>query len=106
MTRCSVSYCTNTYKNSRYKKLKFYRFPRNKHVQMKWIEACKPLKNFNIKNARVCSVHFTKSDKEVELKYRLLKIDTPVHRRNLRKDAVPSLLIDAPSGPTTTEGRL
>ncbi|XP_055375293.1 uncharacterized protein LOC129608018 isoform X2 [Condylostylus longicornis] len=61
-------------------------FPKDKKILEKWIIACNRSDKFSIKNARVCSDHFTEDD------WRLQDIlmNIPKGNRKLKKDAIPS----------------
>ncbi|XP_014277738.1 uncharacterized protein [Halyomorpha halys] len=88
---CGVAVCRNTSVNARKRGLviHFFRFPQDPDVNKEWIVKCsRGDRNFNPKNARVCSDHFTLNDYKDSLKAQLLG-ETPIR---LKKNAVPTLL--------------
>lgn len=90
--RCAVFGCNvdNKCKKSFTPGTRFFPFPKDKDkLQAVWKHVCKREDKFNIKNARVCSKHFSDDDYERNLKHELLGY-TPKNYRTLKKNAVPS----------------
>ena len=61
---CCVAICGN-YHRKTYKTnpaIIYHRFPTDKTLQKIWLNRTKRADSFNIKNARVCSIHFKESD--------------------------------------------
>ena len=52
MPGCSVKFCTNWNGNTKSTDIRFFRFPKDKQIISKWIEACND-PNLNITNGRV-----------------------------------------------------
>lgn len=65
----------------------FHRFPRDKEVRLKWINACNRLDALNPDTGRVCSEHFKESDYVRYLKNELLNLPL---KRILKADAGPT----------------
>lgn len=92
MSNCSVATCKNYSKITRGTDIKYFRFPSNKHLAKQWIAACGRKGPINLKNARICSLHFVNSCFEVPLQQKMLGY-TPINSRHLKPDAVPTLNI-------------
>ena len=85
---CSIFSCSN---NSRQKGICLHRFPNDPNVSKVWINVCKRKDFINVKDARICSVHFKTEDYERNFQHELLP---QLYKRNchrLKKTAVPSL---------------
>lgn len=83
---CSVVGC-NTW--DRPKDVVYHRFPKEKRARKEWVVLCGN-KRVNFLTARICSIHFEKTDYERNLKYEMLNLPVPRRLRNLKKDAIPS----------------
>ncbi|XP_003426107.5 uncharacterized protein LOC100678215 [Nasonia vitripennis] len=59
MVSCKIKGCKNRSDKKGQPKLHFFSFPKDPETASKWIEVCKH--SVNIKNSRVCSVHFQPS---------------------------------------------
>ena len=66
---CAIFGCSN---HTRNKEISFFRFPKDKEICKVWINHCKGKDFINLKNARICSVHFLPEDYERDLKHKLL----------------------------------
>ncbi|KAF8770762.1 hypothetical protein HNY73_018252 [Argiope bruennichi] len=66
----------------------YHRFPQNRALSKIWEERCKKKYEFNVKNAVICSEHFTERDYERDLKNELLGLPL---KKLLKKDAIPTL---------------
>ncbi|GBN36193.1 hypothetical protein AVEN_241703-1 [Araneus ventricosus] len=66
----------------------YHRFPQNRALNKIWEERCKRKYEFNVKNAVICSEHFTEDDYERDLRNELLGLPL---KKLLKKDAVPTL---------------
>ncbi|XP_071630366.1 uncharacterized protein [Temnothorax longispinosus] len=60
MPMCSVSGCKNKSENAKEKNIQFFSYPKDEETALKWMQAANKNK-VNLKNARICSVHFTPS---------------------------------------------
>ncbi|XP_071653522.1 uncharacterized protein [Temnothorax longispinosus] len=60
MPMCSVSGCKNRSENAKEKNIQFFSYPKDEETALKWMQAANKNK-VNLKNARICSVHFTPS---------------------------------------------
>ncbi|XP_071575761.1 uncharacterized protein [Temnothorax nylanderi] len=60
MPTCSVTTCKNRSENAKERNIQFFSFPKNEETVLKWMQAANKNK-VNLKNARICSVHFTPS---------------------------------------------
>ena len=90
MVICAVYGCSNSYKNNvEGKTISFYRFSKDPEFSKKWVSACRRKDYFNIKNARICSIHFQPHDYARSLKYKLLHY-CPTNGRKLKEDAIPT----------------
>ena len=101
MATCSVDGCRSSQRLKENQNVKFHHFPKDKEVQEKWIELCNRKTPVNIKNARVCSLHFEPSAYKRQLMYELLNQPVPARRCVLRDDAVPTLNIPTLKGKRT-----
>ena len=90
-SNCSVYGCSNTWLKTKCSNTKYFRFPKNTFYQDKWLAACRRADTVNVKNAVICSVHFTSDDYKDDIKHRLLNLESPKTLRLLKDDAVPSL---------------
>ncbi|KAJ3650427.1 hypothetical protein Zmor_016528 [Zophobas morio] len=98
MSHCAVSGCSNRQlKCVKNRDIKFYRFPKAKDFCKEWVKFCGRKEIINVKNARICSEHFTASCSYKSLQHKLLQY-SPKNRRRLMPDAVPS-----EKGPISTE---
>lgn len=88
MILCAVEGCRSTRKHN--PGLMFHVFPKNEDLQKKWIKLCRYSPGKNIRNARICSLHFDASDYKRHLKYELLNYYIPRTLQTLKEDAAPS----------------
>ena len=102
-SNCSVYGCFNTKSKTKGSGVKYFSFPKETPYRDLWINACRRADKVNPENAVICSVHFKPQDHAGDMKSRLLGIESPARLRTLRKDAVPSLLLqnEKASRPTT-----
>ena len=88
---CAMPLCPNP------NGIKYYKFPKDEKYKKLWVIACKRGdKGFNPNTARICENHFVKEDFVRDLKSEML--GTPA-KKNLRKDAVPSVDISRTNMP-------
>ena len=92
-SNCAVYGCDNDAKKKDGKDFKFFTFPKDPIVRELWVKRCCRADAINTKYARICSAHFSKEDYIDDMKARLLNIDSSCRKRNLKKDAVPSLCL-------------
>ncbi|XP_044007627.1 uncharacterized protein LOC122852096 isoform X2 [Aphidius gifuensis] len=97
MVKCAMKYCQNTTsirikkigKNTikHNDKISFHRFPKNLDVSKVWMEICQT-KNIELKNARVCSVHFDSNSYKTRWLTKYLSEENikPI----LKPDAIPT----------------
>ena len=90
-SNCSVYGCSNTWIKTKGSDVKYFRFPKDKLLQDKWLTACRRADAVNVKNALICSIHFTSDDYRDDMKNRLLNLESPKNHRPLKEDVVPSL---------------
>jgi len=83
--KCAIDSCSSP------NGIKYHSFPKNSYsIQQIWMKACN--RDFHsIKNAKICSRHFTPESYERDLRNELLGI--PV-RKKLKHDAVPTLHLE------------
>ncbi|XP_068231002.1 uncharacterized protein [Palaemon carinicauda] len=86
---CAMFGCYNHDRHRQEKGISFYRFPRDPSLSKIWVSLCRRKDDFNVKNARVCSVHFAPSDFGESLRHRLLDYH-PINARKLKDTAVPT----------------
>ena len=84
---CAAYGCNNNKDKTKGSGIRYFGSPKD----VLWLNLCRRADNINVKNAVVCSVHFTKDDYNDDMKSRLLGIESPKNKRLLKKDAVPSL---------------
>ena len=63
---CGVATCPNP------KGLTYHRFPKEEKSSKIWKSLCKRRDEFNVKNARICQLHFRDEDYERDLRNELL----------------------------------
>ncbi|XP_031785994.1 uncharacterized protein LOC116417376 isoform X2 [Nasonia vitripennis] len=88
MPSCSIKSCRNWNGNTTKKGIKFYRFPADARIAEIWIKACENEK-INLKNARICSIHFAEDCFERKPNHLIVPGDTNTVR--LSKTAIPTL---------------
>ena len=71
--------------------LKLFSFPRDKVVCAKWLRLCGRADFVNVNTARICSKHFSNNQLIRNLKVELLRCNTPINYRPLKKDSFPDL---------------
>ena len=71
---CAVFGCNSDNQSKHFRNdIKFYSFPRdNVTRQLLWVISCCRSDSFTVKNARVCSQHFSENDFERNLQHELL----------------------------------
>lgn len=93
--RCAIATCKSDNQAKAFSKtIKFFRFPSNPELCKVWVNICKRREQFNVGNARVCSLHFPESAYTRNMKYELLGYrleDYPSNCRVLNEDVVPTL---------------
>ena len=87
---CAVYGCASNTRNRITKVIKLFRFPRDIKLQRQWRAACKREDVFNVKHARICSLHFKKSDYKNAGKENTL-LNSPKKIRVIHSWAVPTL---------------
>ncbi|KAH0999459.1 hypothetical protein HUJ04_001352 [Dendroctonus ponderosae] len=93
MPSCAVPGCNSHNKMKQKTNIKFYSFPKNKSLQIQWIQACSRQGKLNVRYAAICSKHFESKYFFTPLKYRLLNVTLPKSFRNLEDNAVPTLAL-------------
>ena len=88
MVICAIFGCSNHPGHG--KGISFYRFPKDPDMSKRWVTICRRKDTFNVKNARICSIHFLTNDYERNLKHELLDYH-PTNVRKLKDTAVPTL---------------
>ena len=63
---CAVATCPNP------KGLTYHRFPKDENLSKLWKNLCKRRDQINVKNARICELHFEEKDYERDLRNELL----------------------------------
>ncbi|KYQ51110.1 hypothetical protein ALC60_09757 [Trachymyrmex zeteki] len=86
MSNCQIEACRSNYRNKdcRTRTIHFHRFPRKNAFLLQWEKACGK-KYVNIKNGRICSIHFDSTA------YKVYDLDHQPKKRRLKSDAVPTL---------------
>ncbi|KAL1492367.1 hypothetical protein ABEB36_010625 [Hypothenemus hampei] len=89
--RCVVFGCNsdNQSKKNPISGVKFFHFPKDKDLAIKWLYATGRKDKVNLKYACVCSKHFSDSDFKDNLQHRLLNY-SPLRYRGLKDDAIPN----------------
>jgi len=91
MGGCAVANCTNSQRNGSHS---LHAFPKkNKNLAQEWLVKCKRQDFVNIRNARICSEHFTPEDFEVDFRAPLMGWNA---RKKLKQGSTPSQ--NLPSG--------
>lgn len=89
--RCAVATCKSDNQSKTFSKnVMFFRFPTEESLQKVWVNTCKRKDKINIKNARICSQHFSEECYERNLKHELLNYTAKNHRL-LKANAIPTL---------------
>ncbi|KAG5344359.1 ZN205 protein, partial [Acromyrmex heyeri] len=91
MSTCQIISCRNNYRTKESRTIHFHRFPRRNALLLQWEKAC-GRKNINIKNGRVCSIHFDSAA------YKVYDLHNQPKKRRLRSDAVPTLNLGSSNG--------
>lgn len=103
--RCSVATCNIDNRSKSFdKNIKFFGFPKNKTLQGQWLHACKRDDKVNVKNARVCSIHFAEESYIRNLKYELLGLTPYSRQKSLKPNAIPTL--NLPSSKNISKSKL
>ena len=84
MVSCAIANCKNCRRNISKTQIQLHRFPTNPKLRKQWLSACSRKDKINVKNARICSEHFTPKDYNPNTK-------------RLQKSAIPSLNLPAAS---------
>ncbi len=82
--------CKNHDKATKGKDIRYFTFPKDIRMRKLWVNLMKRGDEFNPKNVRVCSEHFTGSDYERDLRSELMGVAWR-GRRVLKEDAVPTI---------------
>ncbi|XP_018377675.1 PREDICTED: zinc finger protein OZF-like [Trachymyrmex cornetzi] len=91
MSTCQIISCRNNYRTKESKIIHFHRFPRRNALILQWEKAC-GRKHINIKNGRVCSIHFDSAA------YKVYDLHNQPKKRRLKSDAVPTLYLGSSNG--------
>ncbi|XP_071653712.1 uncharacterized protein [Temnothorax longispinosus] len=91
MPSCAVKSCRSYTGKKRSENLRFFRFPADPVMSEQWKVICGN-ENINVKNARICSLHFhANAYKEASWMQSVLGAGhTPKKARKLRTDAIPT----------------
>lgn len=68
--------------------ISYFRFPINTGLCNQWINKCSRTDKFNLKTARICSIHFNAEDFERNLMQEILNIEHAP--KKLKEGAVPT----------------
>ncbi|KAL1489715.1 hypothetical protein ABEB36_013651 [Hypothenemus hampei] len=90
MPNCAISTCKNYSRVTKNSGVRYFGFPTEENFAKQWVKACYRRDKINVKNARVCSIHFSEDCFEIPLRQRLLNYQT-TNSRVLKFDAVPTL---------------
>ena len=93
---CAVFGCYSSYHKK--ENITFHKFPKDEELKRQWIQLCKRADQINVKNARVCSLHFEPAAYKRNLMYELLGQPVPPSRVCLNEDAVPTLNMPSSKG--------
>lgn len=85
MPVCAVPTCATTH---RAVDKTLYRFPKDTNYARIWVRCCMKKDSFNTKSAFICSLHFSDEAYQRDINHDILGYSS---KRNLRKDAVPTL---------------
>lgn len=75
--RCAVLMCRNNSSKERSsfeKNIKYFPFPVNSDLRIKWIVACQRIEEWTPESSYICSEHFAETDFERDLNAELLKL--------------------------------
>ncbi|KAK5650278.1 hypothetical protein RI129_001307 [Pyrocoelia pectoralis] len=74
--RCTVATCNNSLQKTRKsgQNVSYHNFPKNPEITAIWVQKCRCEGKWNYGNCRVCSVHFTEHDYEVNKVAKMLII--------------------------------
>lgn len=87
MPVCAVPTCSTTHRAT---DKTLYRFPKDINYARLWIRCCMRRDSFNTKTAFICSLHFADEAYQRDINHDVLGFSS---KKNLRKDAVPTLLL-------------
>ena len=89
--RCAVFGCDNNNNSGNIDKISYHKFPNDTKMCKQWVFSCRRQDQFNVKTARVCSIHFKAED---------FIIPNPIFAQyelksnvKLKPNVVPSLLL-------------
>lgn len=85
MPVCAVPTCATTH---RAVDKTLYKFPKDTNYARIWVRCCMKKDSFNTKSAFICSLHFSDEAYQRDINHDILGYSS---KRNLRKDAVPTL---------------
>ncbi|XP_036148853.1 uncharacterized protein LOC105834939 isoform X2 [Monomorium pharaonis] len=88
MPMCSAIGCKNKSDSSKGKNIQFFSYPKDEETALKWMQVSKK-KKVNLKNARICSVHFTPSCYKPMPAY-LVNCENYSPKKKLRDHAIPT----------------
>lgn len=98
MPSCAVRSCAN-FRVKGKSNFHYFRFPKDKETQNRWIQLCGRKDHINPQTQRVCSKHFEQSAFQRNMKYELLGIPVPPNCKAFKPGAVPSLHLPSDTGP-------
>lgn len=81
---CAVAICPSP------QDVSYHRFPKDPELLKVWVIRCRRKDEINVKNAKVCALHFTEEDFQRDLKSELLGCKP---RPSLKPNSVPSKLL-------------
>ncbi|XP_072764051.1 uncharacterized protein [Anoplolepis gracilipes] len=93
MPSCFVKNCKNRTNVLFRKKVRYFSFPKDPEIRIKWLEACQKDKNYEIKSERVCEVHFSLDCFE----NKMTKGTVPKLKYRLKPGSVPTELLQLSS---------
>ncbi|CAH1112405.1 unnamed protein product [Psylliodes chrysocephalus] len=90
MASCSVAVCKRNFYNQKLAKerISFFAFPKNDRLQKIWVERCFRKNQFNVKTAKICSVHFKGEDFIDDIRARVMGTEPKL---KLKANALPTL---------------
>lgn len=102
MVNCAVVGCKNySDRKDGDKNIRYYTFPKKLNIRNQWMKLCGRKDKFNVKNARICSIHFSEKDWKLED----VLLDVSENKRRLKEDAIPSINLPVESSTSERQSR-
>ncbi|XP_011700993.1 PREDICTED: uncharacterized protein LOC105457806 [Wasmannia auropunctata] len=97
MPSCFIKNCKSHTNYVFNKCVKYFSFPQDPELRLKWLEACRRDGNFKVTHERVCEIHFSSDCIEYRTSKPRSAHISPKIVRTLKKGSVPTELLDLPN---------